>query len=930
MRLLASFAAAVFAFASVPGHAGAASPSREEALIALCRVWNAVRFLHPALASETDARWDDALIAAEPIVERDPGALREAAAAMVATLHDPLTTVDAERTGPGSALPSVEDRDGIRVVRLNGFPADDGFEAYMTALGDALKTPANEHAMVIDLRTGAAAPSFEQIAVAQYLWQQAHLAASVIDRPVTMPPVAQRYFLGFPPETSGTTGDYAEGRETRGSETPIAPAKGSRAVAVAFVVDAYAIVPPDALALRRAGRAAIFSADGSPGIVPGSGQILDAGSGLRFAMRTFAPLETVRAAPGGFDAALAWARDPKPAAAEMFGAADAAVPATPIEQRYAGKELPDEAHRVLAAFRVWGTIAYVYPYKSLMHDDWDAALRTALADLHGASTPVQYDLALQKFYAHLHDTHGFTVMPALAELYGGRPSFVAGDVEGKPTIRYADPLAAKRDGFAVGDVIEAVDGEPVAARWARLRPYIVASTEQSARAQFDNTNGRLGLLTGPVGSIATLRLRGADGRVREVRTPRTAAPTPYAERTRPVVDVLPGNVGYVDLARLERADAEPALVRLAGTRALVFDLRGYPRGTAWVLGPHFAPSVVRAALFRTPMRRTPIEVPNGAGLEFVDQTRDFYQMIEPKAPRYAKPVVVVIDPRAISQSEHTALYLAASAHARFVGEPTTGANGDVTRFYVPGGVMMMFTGQAVMHPDGAQLQRVGIVPDVRVAPTLRGVRAGDDEVLSAGLREALRLAHTDPATSRAALAEERAKEHGDALARTNPPAPPPVAADAPLLPDAFASHGEGYDGGHDPALRHRDGRTIVLRAKPDATSAGFGTYSETFDAAPYRGKRVRISGVLRSEGAKHGSFWMRVDGPAGMESFDNMNGRDLAGTRDWTPFAIVLDVPADAKTILAGLLLQGDAGAVWADDLRIEVVDPRVPTTGTR
>jgi C-terminal processing protease CtpA/Prc len=934
MRLVALFAAAVFAFASVPGAAGAAPPSREDALVALCRVWNAVRFLHPALTSESDARWDDALIAAEPIVERDPGALREAAAAMLATLHDPLTTLDVERKGGPIATPSAEERDGVRIVRLNGFPGDEAYEAYAKALGAALTPPAGDRAMVVDLRTGAP-PSFEQIEVLEYLWPQAQLAASVVDRPVTMPAIAQRYYLGFPPESSGTSGDYTEGRETRGASAPIAPAKGARALPVAFVVDVSAVVPDDALALQRAGRARIFSADGSAGILPGRAPLVDAGSGLRFAMRTFAPLDPVRMTPGGFDAAVAWARDPKPLAAadtDALGAAsggDAQAASAPVNERYASKALPDEAHRVLAAFRVWGTIAYVYPYKALMHDDWDAALRTALADLHAASTPLQYDLALQKMYAHLHDTHGFTVMPAFAEPYGGRPALVASDVEGRPTIRYADPAAAKRDGFAVGDVIEAVDGEPAAARWARIRPYVVASTEQSARALFDNASGRPGLLTGPVGSIATLRLRGADGRVREVRTPRLSALQPLAERTRPVVDVLPGNVGYLDLARLDRDDAEPALVRLASTRALVFDLRGYPRGTAWVLGPHFTGTLVRAALFRTPVRRVPIGVPSGEGLEYLDQTRDFYQMIAPKAPRYAKPVVVVIDPRAISQSEHTALYLAASAHARFVGEPTTGANGDVTRFYVPGGVMLNFTGQAVLHPDGSQLQRVGIVPDVRVAPTLRGVRAGDDELLGAGLREALRLAHADAATTRTALAEERAKEHADALARMNPPAAPPVAADAPALPDAFASRGESYEGAHDPAVRHRDGHAIVLRAKPGAPDGQFGTYAESFDASAYRGKRVRISGVLRSDGVKSGAFWMRVDGPNGMESFDNMSGRDLTGTKDWTPFAIILNVPQDAQKIFAGLLLQGGAGSLWADDLRIDVVDPRVPVTGS-
>jgi C-terminal processing protease CtpA/Prc len=39
------------------------------------------------------------------------------------------------------------------------------------------------------------------------------------------------------------------------------------------------------------------------------------------------------------------------------------------------------------------------------------------------------------------------------------------------------------------------------------------------------------------------------------------------------------------------------------------------------------------------------------------------------------------------------------------------------------------TGHEVRHANGKQLQRVGLQPDVRVAPTIAGIAAGRDEVL---------------------------------------------------------------------------------------------------------------------------------------------------------------------------------------------------------
>jgi C-terminal processing protease CtpA/Prc len=101
-------------------------------------------------------------------------------------------------------------------------------------------------------------------------------------------------------------------------------------------------------------------------------------------------------------------------------------------------------------------------------------------------------------------------------------------------------------------------------------------------------------------------------------------------------------------------------------------------------------------------------------------------------------VFVMIDERAISQSEHTAMFLEAAADVTFVGEPTNGANGDVTQILLPGGLSVQMTGHDVRHPDGRQLQRVGVQPDVPVAPTIAGVRAGRDEVLERTLELARR------------------------------------------------------------------------------------------------------------------------------------------------------------------------------------------------
>ena len=102
--------------------------------------------------------------------------------------------------------------------------------------------------------------------------------------------------------------------------------------------------------------------------------------------------------------------------------------------------------------------------------------------------------------------------------------------------------------------------------------------------------------------------------------------------------------------------------------------------------------------------------------------------------RYLRPTVMLIDERTLSQAEHTGLFLEAANGTKFIGSPTAGANGDVTTVLLPGGAQMTFSGHAVRHADGRQLQRVGLQPDVPVSPTIAGVRSRRDEVLDGAMR----------------------------------------------------------------------------------------------------------------------------------------------------------------------------------------------------
>jgi hypothetical protein len=108
----------------------------------------------------------------------------------------------------------------------------------------------------------------------------------------------------------------------------------------------------------------------------------------------------------------------------------------------------------------------------------------------------------------------------------------------------------------------------------------------------------------------------------------------------------------------------------------------------------------------------------------------------------------------------------------------------------------------------------------------------------------------------------------------------------------------------------------------------FGTLMQTISAENYLGKRLRLSGYIKSEDIKGWSgMWMRIDGESNQQlGFDNMRDRAIKGTTDWRKYHIVLDIPSNSKTINYGVLLGGE-GKVWFDNFKIDEVDMTVPLT---
>ena len=685
-------------------------------LAATAKLWNYVKYFHTRVtAPEVD--WNAAFAVAAPkaLAAKTDEEMATVVAEMLGVLKDRSTrlldpALDQVGDQSRAVLTIRPEQNGVTVVTLE---RGDGMQAMQSrnALPQRLAQVA---AVVFDLRGSRNAP---------YLLP----ATLPLSKPPVGPSLMRRHHSGYAsPGGAGSGGDSS----SWGVGDGVSAATGR--MRPVFLVNGKTMLPMVALAAQNSGAGAIVSEDAL-----GEEQV---------DLRTFVPvMGNVRAwirtkelvYPDGstgvsanqilnktgddaLNAAIEIARSGNWPAAQARSRLN--LPRAGFVEKTDPMSYPSLENRLRAAATVWGVFYYFHPYRHLYGEDWDAVLTEFLPKMAHAENARDYHLAVAAMVAHVHDTHCYVNSAELSGFYGAWPVGVEIRwIEDRPVVtRVVDD--SLKESVKPGDLLIAIDGQPYQKRVDELTPEIAASTPQSMNQRVAQI-----LLNGASGSAVTVTLQSADGKEHEARLTRMVdfrrQLSPY--RTGEIFRLIAPRIGYVDLERLPGAQVDAMFDALQNTDAIIMDMRGYPQGTAWSIAPRLAekPGVV-AAQFRR-------NLVWAGGTEGGDIGTLLFEQRIPigNKPRYAGKTVMLIDERAISQSEHSGLFYKAANGTVFIGSATTGANGDVTSFQVPGGISIGFSGHDVRWPDGRQLQRVGLTPDVWARPTIAGIRAGKDEVL---------------------------------------------------------------------------------------------------------------------------------------------------------------------------------------------------------
>jgi hypothetical protein len=418
---------------------------------------------------------------------------------------------------------------------------------------------------------------------------------------------------------------------------------------------------------------------------------VDLGSGLRARVRlslTDAEARTPGAALDGLMAAVSAISNPQ-------GRSDADV-------------------RLADVVVAWNVLRHFYPYWTETGVDWDSRLRPQLALAGAAADRTAQRDALRQLIAEARDGHGNVVDAAFTERRALLPLqlFV---IEGRLVVTGS----TVPDQVPVGSIVSAVSGKPAA---ERLEEGMLLN---SGTAQWRQSRALRDMLVCTRDVGIPVSLQPPAGPAREVVVLCNAAQLVAEERPNAMAESRPG-IWYVDLTRVTAAQLTPALPSLALAKGIVFDLRGYPTDAGVVLLRHLIDKPENDRWMHVPR----ITRPFGQ----VESWQSVGWNLQPATPQLPRRRIFLTDGRAISYAESVMGYVKDRQLATIIGGPTAGTNGNIVTFTTPGGFAITFTGMRVTGHDGrAQHHMIGIAPDIRLEPTLAGVRAGRDELLERAL-----------------------------------------------------------------------------------------------------------------------------------------------------------------------------------------------------
>lgn len=392
------------------------------------------------------------------------------------------------------------------------------------------------------------------------------------------------------------------------------------------------------------------------------------------------------------------------------------------ENSYSNMSYPDSGFRLLSLYKYWNMIEYFFPSKHLTDKKWNIVLKEYIPKFINAKDELEYELVAIQLIGEINDTHAnlWGDRDKVDELRGNNYApFKAEFIENKLVVTdYFNPEFSDQAKLKIGDIITYINGKSVECIIDSLKVYYPSSNKAAMLRDISAD-----LLRSTKNTINLKYISENLENEHQVQLYDREQLDMYhwyrVNHDEKCYKLLDGNIGYITLANIKSEDIPEIKTSFKNTKGIIIDIRNYPSTfVPFALGSYFVSNPTDFVKFTQGN-------PNNPG-EFIFREGT---KIKSDKNKYKGKLVVLVNEKSQSQAEYTAMAFRAVKNSAIIGSTTAGADGNVSEIVLPGGLRTMISGIGVYYPDGTETQRIGIIPDITVKPTIQGIKEGKDEVL---------------------------------------------------------------------------------------------------------------------------------------------------------------------------------------------------------
>jgi len=410
------------------------------------------------------------------------------------------------------------------------------------------------------------------------------------------------------------------------------------------------------------------------------------------------------------------------------------------EKSYLDSIFPSTELRLLGLSRYWNAVNYFFPYKYRIGRDWNEVLIEMIPKFKDSKDTISYQLAMLELTTKINDSHARFITSFTNKYFGIKwTPFKFKIIDNKAIVTdFYDDSICKINDIKRGDVFLSINNESIEKIIKEKSKYIGASNEATRLRNFYNVlfNGNIDSLNVSFErngitmdkvihryDINMFKYNWDNGILIDKITNDYYINKSEVNHNKinpnEAWRILNGNIGYVNLGLLQPEQVQEMKTKLNSTIAIIFDVRNFPNGTMYKIADFLNNENRPFVKFAIPDIAYPGVYHYTASLNCGKKN---YQS-------YKGKIILIFNETSQSHAEFTIMALQTSPNVTSVGSQTAGADGNTSSISFPGGYRTNFTGIGVYYPDGRETQRVGIIPDIEVKPTIDGLKLGKDEVL---------------------------------------------------------------------------------------------------------------------------------------------------------------------------------------------------------